>query len=327
MQAALNAPLGDDVMGNDPTVNRLQEVAARILGKEAAVFMPSGTMANLVGLMIHSGHGDELFIPTDAHIYYYEVGSLASIAGYMPHAMPQRPGYMEPKELDAAIRPRNEHFPRPRVVVLENTHNLGGGSILTPPKTLALCEVARSHDLKVHLDGARIFNAAVALGESPRELVRYADTVMFCLSKGLSCPLGSILAGTAADMKRAREIRKRLGGSMRQAGVIAAMGLVALDSMIDRLAEDHANARKLAEGLAQMPFFEVDLATVQTNMVYCRPSGISRSTLLAAMERAGVMASSAGANNIRFVTHRHITADVIDEALVRIAKACESCDK
>jgi len=322
-EAARRAPLGDDIIGTDPTVNRLQEMAAERLGKEAALFMPSGTMANLVGIMLHGGHGDEIFLAADCHMLYYESGALASVAGYMPCVLPARPGLMDAEELAEAIRRPNPHFPRPRTVVLENTHNLGGGTVLPPERWAALCEAAHRHGLAVHLDGARIFNAAVALDMDVKDLVRGADTVMFCLSKGLSCPAGSLLLGPRALMERARALRKRLGGAMRQAGVLAAMGIVALESLVDRLAEDHANARRLAEGLARIEGLDVEMETVQTNMVFCILSGIERDAFLKELERSGVRASASGAHHVRFVTHRGISTGDVDAAVSAVAGVME----
>jgi threonine aldolase len=323
-EAAASAPLGDDVLGTDPTTNRLQEMAAEMLGMEAGLFVPTGTMANLVALMVHASQGDEVLLAEDSHTYYYEAGNLASVAGLMPRVLPARPDFMEPDELEEAIRPPDPHFPTPRVVALENAHNLGGGTVMPPERHRALCDVAHAHGLKVHLDGARIFNASVALNRDPRELVRGADTMMFCLSKGLSCPAGSVLLGSREAIACARRIRKRLGGTMRQSGVLAAMGIVALEKMVGRLAEDHANTRRLAQGLLRLDAFDLDMRRVQTNMVYCRVRGMERDTFLQRLRQEGVLASDEPRQQIRFVTHRHISAADVDEVLRIVRKVVES---
>ena len=319
-EAARTAPLGDDVAGSDPTVNRLQDMAADRMGMEAALFLPSGTMANLVALMAHGGPGDEVVVAADAHIYYYESGALSSVAGYLPLVLPPRAGFMDPEEVAAMLRPADAHFPTPRVLALENTHNLGGGAVLAPERQRRLCELAHARGLAVHLDGARIFNAAVALGVEAKGLVRGADTVMFCLSKGLSCPAGSLLCGPRRLIERAFRIRKRLGGAMRQAGVLAAMGIVALDTMVERLAEDHANARMLAEGLSRMEGVAVDLASVQTNMVYCRFVGRDPEAMDRRLLAAGVRASREPGGRFRFVTHRGISKADVEDAVARVAE-------
>ena len=322
--AAARAPLGDDMMEQDPTANRLQEMAAARLGMEAALFVPSGVMGNLIGLMCHGGHGQAAILTENAHIYVYEAGSFCSIAGYLPLLVPAPMGVPTEAHIMAQLRPENVHFARRRVLALENTHNLAGGTVMSPAQHRALCDLAHKHGLKVHLDGARIFNAAVARRVDAKELVRGADTVMFCLSKGLSCPGGSLLCGPKDTIAEARRIRKRLGGAMRQVGVLAAMGIVALEQMVDRLAEDHANARRLAEGMAEMRGLKVDLARVQTNMVYADIGelGVNADAFLAALREGGVSASPMGPTRVRFVTHRHISAKDIDGVLTALRKTC-----
>ncbi|MBI4586413.1 MAG: aminotransferase class I/II-fold pyridoxal phosphate-dependent enzyme, partial [Planctomycetes bacterium] len=265
LEAIARAELGDDVLREDPTTNRLEEEAARLFGKEAALLLPSGTMANLVSLIGHGGHGDEVFLDPGAHVYNYECGSLCSLAGYTPRFYRAERGRPDPDSFRAAIRSANVHFPRPRLLWLENTHNLGGGAILRPPLQKEMAAMAREHGLKVHIDGARIFNAAVALKLPAAELARDADSVSFCLSKGLSCPVGSLAVGPARFIDEARRARKRLGGGMRQAGIVAACGLVALKTMVARLEEDHRHARALAEALVRVPGLAVNPGEVETN--------------------------------------------------------------
>ncbi len=228
LRAIAGAELGDDMLGEDPTVNRLEARAAELTGKEAALLVASGTQGNLTALMAHGGHGDEVLLDADAHAYFYEAGAMCSVAGFTPRLVPAERGIMRPEALEAAIRPANVHFPRPAVLWLENTHNRGGGTLLRQERKEALLAVARRHGLRVHIDGARIFNASVALGVSVRELCDGVDSVQFCLSKGLSCPVGSIVCGAREFVEAARRARKRVGGAMRQAGIIAACGLVVL---------------------------------------------------------------------------------------------------
>jgi len=323
MQAMRTAPLGDDIFGEDPTVARLEDMAARMLGKEAAMLVISGTMGNLVSLMAHTNRGDEVIVDPEAHVFYHEVGSMAAVAGLMPMPVASHDGMLDPDEVAAAIRKPNVHFPTPRVLCLENTHNRSGGRIVPLDLHRRLCAVAHERGLKVHLDGARIFNASIAAGIPASEWAKDADSVMFCLSKGLSCPLGSVVVGNADFIDKARHFRKQIGGGMRQAGIIAACGIVALESMIDRLAEDHANAKLLAEGLREVPGFDVDPDKVETNMVYVdhTATGLSTEEVLARLKSEGVLASGSPPNRIRFVTHRHYDAAAIRQAVSRVRRA------
>jgi threonine aldolase len=323
LEAIRNAELGDDMFGEDPTVERLESMAARMLGKEAAMLTISGHMANLCALMTHAQPGDEVLLDPESHIFYYEVGALANIAGLMPRAVASPDGLMPPDALQAAIRERNLHYPVPRLVCLENTHNRAGGRVMSPLRMRELCAIAHGQGLLVHLDGARVFNAAIACGIPAAELARDADSMMFCLSKGLSCPLGSVLLGTCDFIERARRARKRLGGGMRQAGVIAACGIVALETMVERLADDHRTAQALASGLAQIPGLRVNLATVETNMVYVdhSDSGLETSQVLARFKQAGVLVSARPPRQVRLVTSRHIDEATAREATERIRAA------
>ena len=323
-EAMRSAPLGDDMDRMDPTVNKLEDLAAEKMGKEAALLVPSGTMGNLISLMTHADPGDEVLVDSDAHIYYYEAGSMASVGGLMPRVIP-RDGLLDPDQVVAAVRNQDQHFPTPRVLCLENTHNRSGGRVTPLDLHDKLCAVAKRFKLAVHLDGARIFNAAIASGNPVTEYAKHVDSVMFCLSKGLSCPVGSIIAGSQEFADRARLIRKRLGGAMRQAGVIAACGIVALNTMIERLEEDHRHAQILAQGIIKIPGLSVDLDSVESNMVYVdhTASGLSTDEVMSRLKKHGVIASDRSPTHVRLVTNRHHVRATIDEALVRIKSAMD----
>jgi threonine aldolase len=323
LEAIVSAPLGDDTYGADPTVNRFEAMAAAAMGKPAALLLISGQMANIVALMAHAAPGDEVILDIESHIFQYEVGAVANIAGLMPMPVASEAGMLDPDRVAAAIRERDIHYPIPRVLCLENTHNRSGGRVIPVALHERLCELARARGLAIHLDGARIFNAAIAAKVPIVAYTSQVDSVMFSLSKGLSCPLGSVLAGPTEFIERARHIRRRLGGGMRQAGIIAAAGIVALATMVDRLAEDHARARMLAEGLATIPGLAVDLARVETNMVNVDHTGTGKSTaeVLALLEQHGVIASGRPPKNIRLVTNRHHDDATIADAIARIRAA------
>ncbi len=327
--AMRSAPLGDDMLRADPTVNRLEEIAAEKTGKEAALLVPSGTMGNLVALMVHAKPGDEVILDAESHIYYYEAGSIASVAGLMPRVVESRNGRLAPDAVAASIRKRDQHFPVPRVLCLENTHNRSGGRVVPLGLQNDLAAVAHDHGLAVHLDGARIFDAAVASGSPAAAFTEHVDSVMFCLSKGLSCPVGSILAGTAEFVAQARLVRKRLGGAMRQAGILAACGIVALETMIERLAEDHVRAHRLAELIAAIPGLSVEMESVQTNMVYVDHTGTGLSTdeVLSRLATAGVLASDRAPTHFRLVANRHHGDSEITEAVARIRRAVTRDDR
>ncbi len=320
-RAIRDAELGDDVFEDDPTVKRLEEMAARLLGKEAALFMPSGTMANLVAVLTHTRRGDEVIVGDESHILHYEVGGASALGGVLLRAVPNdRRGRLRAEDVAAVVRPVDIHFPRTALLCLENTHNRCGGTALSPDDLAPVVALARRHGIPIHLDGARIFNAAVALGVPAAELARAADSVMFCLSKGLSAPVGSLLCGTRAFIARARRTRKMLGGGMRQVGAVAAAGIVALETMIDRLAEDHANARYLAERLVELPGVEIDPAAVETNIVVFTLREGTADEFLPRLAEAGVLATNFGPRRIRLVTHHGIERRHIDEAVARLAR-------
>lgn len=318
-QAMFEAELGDDVYGEDPTVNRLEAMAAERLGKEAAMFVPSGTMANLACLLSHCARGDEAIMGHMAHIFLLEAGSSAAVGGIHPRTVPNQPnGTLDLGDIEAAMRdPSNEHHPRSRLICLENTHNRCSGAVLTPEYMAQVRALADRHGLAIHLDGARLFNAAVALGVELAVLSRDADSVSFCLSKGLSAPVGSLVCGSAEFVRLARRQRKMLGGGMRQAGVLAAAGIVALETMVDRLAEDHDHAQRLAEGLARLPGIVLDPAQVQTNIVIfaLAEDVLSTAEFVAGLAARGVKMGSIGGRRFRAVTHYGVGAGDIARAL------------
>lgn len=316
-RAMADAEVGDDVLGDDPTVNRLEARAAELLGKEAALFVASGTMANLVAVMTHTKPGEGIILGDESHIFQYEVGGAARLAGVMTHPLPNKPdGSIGLDQVSAAIRVESLHTPRTALLCIENTHNRCGGGALDAGTMDALSAVAHAGGLAVHLDGARIFNAQVALGTPAARLAAGADSVSFCLSKGLGCPVGSLLCGPRDHIALARRNRKLLGGGMRQAGILAAAGLYALDHHVDRLAEDHANAQLLADGLARIgPFRPIP---PRTNIVVVHTSGPPAEEWVRRFEAAGVLAVPFGAGRLRMVTHLDISSDDIREALRRI---------
>ncbi len=268
-EAMATAVVGDDVYGEDPTINELEATAAEMLGKEAALFVVSGTMGNLTSVLTHCGRGDEMILGKQSHIFRYEVASAAAYGGIQPNTIPVLPdGTMNLDDIRDNIRGENSHFPTTRLICLENTHGGAVGAPVTAAYVAQVAEIARANHLKLHVDGARLFNAAAALNTPARELVEHADSVSICLSKGLCAPVGSVIVGSREFIHRAHRVRKSLGGGMRQAGILAAAGLIALRQMTQRLHEDHANARLLAEGLAQLPGIDIDLNSVKTNMIF-----------------------------------------------------------
>ena len=314
-RAMADAEVGDDVYGEDPMLNRLEAMAAERLGKEAAVFVASGTMGNLVSMLTHGQRGDEIILGDKAHIFRSEAGGASALGGIAYHTLPNDDrGMLDPEEVEAAIQPNNLHSPRTAVIALENTHNACGGAVLSPEDTAAIADVAHRHEIPLHIDGARIFNAAVYLETPVSELVKDADSVTFCLSKGLSVPLGSIICGSSEYIEGARRWRKVVGGSMRQVGIIAAAGIVALESMVDRMAEDHANARKLAAGLQGIPGISIDPDSLPTNLVFFDVTQGSPVELTRRLNERGVKGGRP-VRRWRFVTHYGIDADDIDYAL------------
>ena len=312
-EAMNNAEVGDDVYQEDPTVNQLEELAANKVGKGAALFIPSGTMGNLIAVLTHCQRGDEVIVEMDSHIYYYEVGGMSAVAGVIPRLIIGNKGIPDPQDIKMALRDENLHYPKTTLICLENTHNRAGGTI-TPPEVIEeICRLAHQQNIQVHLDGARIFNAAIALNIQPALLTKNVDSLMFCLSKGLSAPVGSILAGSKEFIQRARKNRKMLGGGMRQAGILAAAGIIALEQMMERLKEDHKNARILGEGLANISGIKVDLETVQTNMVYfdLQESGMDTYQFLPKLAKYNILGLPRPPTKVRLVTHYGISEEDI----------------
>lgn len=328
-RAMADAEVGDDVYGEDPTVNRLEAMVAERLGKEAAVFVPSGTMGNLIAVLSHCGRGDEMILGDQSHIFHYEQGGSAAVGGVHPRTLPNRAdGTIDLAQIEDAIRSDNEHYPVTRLIALENTHNRCGGAVLTPAYIDSVGALAKTRGIKLHIDGARLWNAAVALGESPARLVAAADSVSVCFSKGLAAPVGSAVAGAHEFIRRARRMRKQVGGGMRQAGVLAAAAIVALEQMVERLAEDHANAAQLARGLAAIDGIALDPATVSTNIVYfdVTKPGWTAAKLSAALAEQGVLANATGSQRLRAVTNYHITAANIQRVIAVVAEALDKAE-
>lgn len=316
-----SAPVGDDVLGDDQTVIKLQDRLAEMLGKESALFVPSGTMSNAIAIRAHTNPGDEIVTETTSHIYVYEGGGYAALSGCSVALVPGELGIMTPEDVAKAIRKSDGslgHFPNGSLVCVENTSNRGGGTCY-PQETLdAIAKVAHDNDCAAHMDGARLFNAVVATGTDPARIVRDYDSVSICLSKGLGAPVGSVLVGSSNFIALAHRWRKMFGGGMRQAGVIAAAGLHALDFHIERMAEDHIRARKLAEAIGDMDGFEVDLSTVESNMVYISTESIA-SDVIQSLADNGIDALDLGPNMIRLVTHLHITDEDINRTITAFA--------
>lgn len=307
-RAMAEAEVGDDQYGEDPTVNRLEERAASMVGKEAAVFVSSGTMGNLIALLAHCQRGDEAIIGDESHIFWYESGGAAALGGIPFNLRPtNRWGQLEIEDVKRAIRPLRPGYPRTGVISIENTHNRCGGVALSEDYLSAIKNIAQESEIPLHMDGARIFNASARLGVPAAALARHVDSVQFCLSKGLAAPVGSLVAGSHEFVARARQQRKIVGGAMRQAGVIAAAGLVALEEMIQRLPDDHRRARRIAEALAEIPDVVIDLDTVQTNIVIFQPPpDIAKEQVIQRLRARGIRISDYGTRGLRMVTHYEI---------------------
>ncbi|WP_144463708.1 low-specificity L-threonine aldolase [Siminovitchia fortis] len=315
--AIRDAAVGDDVYGEDPTINHLEQLAAEIVGKEAALFVTSGTQGNQVAVLTHAQRGDEVILEEYSHIFGYETAGLSTIAGVQARTIKGVNGQMPIPDIVAAIREDDIHCPKTALICLENTHGDSGGRILPLNYMEKVYEISRQHQIPVHLDGARLFNAAVGLGVDPKEITKFVDTVQFCLSKGLSAPMGSILAGSKNFIEKARKWRKMLGGGMRQAGIAGAAGIVALEEMVGRLEEDHVHAKKLAQRLALIEGIDIDAEGVETNMIMFSIEGLGMDSreFIEKLNEHQILANSAGPYRIRFVTHRGITKEDIGTAV------------
>jgi len=320
-QAMAEAEVGDDVYGEDPTVNRLEKRAAEIFGKEAALFVPTGTMGNTIAIKLHTTHGQEVICEARSHVFNYELAMMAWFSGCVARPIYAENGILTWEQIRREIRPLGPHAAPTGLIELENTHNMAGGSVYPPEVLREICDNAHEMGLKVHLDGARIFNAAAYLGRSVLEITAPCDTVMFCLSKGLGAPVGSMLVGSAEAIERARLYRKRLGGGMRQAGVLAAAGLIALEEMPSRLSEDHANAAFLADALSKMPGISVP-HEVQTNIVVfdIAGTGLTTEEFSARLKARGILINGIGGTRMRLVTHMDVSREDCEKALTALAQ-------
>ncbi|MCO6438664.1 MAG: aminotransferase class I/II-fold pyridoxal phosphate-dependent enzyme [Phycisphaerae bacterium] len=322
-RAMAEAEVGDDVFGDDPTVNRLQDMAASLLGKEAALYVPSGSMANQSAIRAQTQPGDEIVAHQDSHIYHYEAGAPSGLSGCSLRLLNGDRGLFTADDVRAAVRPPDSHYPRSALIVVENTHNRGGGSIWSIEEIARIRAVADENDLRMHLDGARLMNACVVRGVKPTEYTRYFDTVSTCFSKGLGAPVGSVIAGSSEVVRRIHRFRKMFGGGMRQAGIIAAGALYALQNNIERLAEDHANARRLAEALAEMRHLKCDLDAVETNIVYFNvdPDYGTAKSVCESFKAAGVWLLPVAPQRVRAVTHLDVSSADIESA-IKLIHAC-----
>jgi threonine aldolase len=321
-RAMADAEVGDDAYGEDPTVRRLEEKTADLLGLPAALFVSSGTQANEIAIGVHCRPGDEMIVESGSHCVHFEGGAISALWGVQPRLLDSERGILSPEQIRASVRSAGDAFPRSRLLFLENTHSRAGGTVWPIQSHRAAVQVAREHNLRVHLDGARLFNAHVATGVPLSDYAGIADSTSVCFSKALGAPIGSALCGGVEFIREARRLRRRLGGGMRQAGIIAAGSLYALTHNIPRLAEDHANARRLAQGLSQIPGVQLDLSRVETNMVYAE-FPLSAPKAVARLRSVGVLANAEGARPqmVRFVCHLDVSNTIIDEALARIREA------
>ncbi len=318
-EAMAKADVGDDVYGEDPTINRLEDLSARMMGKDAGLFVPSGTMGNLVAVLTHCTRGDEAIMGNLGHTFLFEAGGVAALGGVMPHTIPNQPdGSLKLEDIQNAIRADDVHYPPSKLVILENTHNRAGGTVLGVEYTAQVANIAHSNGLKLHIDGARIFNAAAALGVDAKELVKDADSVTFCLSKALCAPVGSVLCGSSEFIKKARKLRKQLGGGMRQAGILAAAGIVALQEIVPQLPEDHRRARLLAQEMKTVPNLVVETDPPQTNMVFIRlgaDAKVTGSQLVVLAAEKGLRFGMVGEGRFRMVLHHWIDDAAVVQAV------------
>jgi threonine aldolase len=323
MRAAMAAAVvGDDVYGEDPTINHLERRAAEVFGKEAALFVPTGTMGNTIGIKVHTNHGEEVLCEAHSHVLDWELSMMAWFAGCLARAVPTPDGILHWEQIEPALRKPGPNNAATTLIAIENTHNMAGGTVYPQPVIDRICSEAHARRLKVHMDGARVFNASIVTGVPVSRIARDVDSVMFCVSKGLGAPAGSLLVGTKEAIARGRSFRKCLGGGMRQAGILAAAGLVALEQMPGRLADDHRNAALLADGLAAIPHIKFDRSLVQTNIVIFDIAGLGLTTdeFTAALKQRGVLASDVGGSRMRLVTHLDVTREQCAQAVASIAE-------
>jgi threonine aldolase len=320
-EAIFHATVGDDVYGEDPTINRLEELAAETLGKEAALFVTSGTQGNQLAVLSYCSPGDEIIVESESHIFYYEGGAISALAGVQPRAIKGRKGEMSPEEVRSAIRSEDIHFPDTALICLENTHNRSGGSIVSIENMKEIYDIGQANHIPVHMDGARLFNAAVATGKKAIEYTRYCDSVQICLSKGLGSPVGSLLAGDKKMIQKARKWRKRLGGGLRQAGFLAASGIISLTEMVDRLAEDHQKATRLAEAVREIKGLSI-VNMPETNIVVVNIENTNKTNeeFLEELKKEGVLAVTFGDGLIRFTTHYDVNKRDIEQAILALEK-------
>jgi threonine aldolase len=309
-KAMYNAKVGDDVYEEDPTVNALEELAAQMVGKEKALFLPTGTMGNQVAILTHTNRGDEIITEERAHIFFYEVGGTAVLSGVQIRTIKGNDfGVMDPKDVKDAIRIENIHFPTTKLICLENTFNRAGGTVLPMDNLKDIRKIAQESNVKIHMDGARLFNASVYLGIDVKEITKEVDTVQFCLSKGLCAPVGCMLAGDKEFIIKARKYRKMLGGGMRQGGILASAGIIALEKMVDRLIIDHEVAKELAIGLSAIKGININMESVQTNILIFKIEGFDSGTFISELKKRGILANATTPSSIRFVTHKDINKD------------------
>jgi threonine aldolase len=323
MRAAMaSAEVGDDVYGEDPTVNRLQEMAAAILEKEAALFVPTGTMGNQLAVKLHTRPGQEVLLDERSHMFNLEMAAMAVISGALAHPLKPVDESLEWTAIESGVRPHSSHYAQTGLIVLENSQNLAGGTLISLARMDEICRRAHEIGIPVHLDGARVFNAAIGLGTTAARIARHFDSVMFCISKGLGAPVGSLLIGPRDFIDRAIPVRRMFGGAMRQSGILAAAGIVAIEKMTSRLAEDHANARTLAEGIAAIPAAEIDTEKVQTNIVVFDVSKTHTGAdeIIEKLRQRRVLANSIGPRRIRLVTHKDVSRQDCLSAVEAIAK-------
>lgn len=319
-QAMAEAEVGDDIYGEDPTANRLQERAAEIFERESALFVPSGSMGNQIAVNVHTRHGQEVVVEERAHIFNYEMATMAAVSGCLARPVPADRGHLQWEQVEPVLNVKPSHRTSTGLVALENSHNQAGGTVMEPEAVGAICDKVHSVGLPVHLDGARIFNSATTLGTTVVDLTLHCDSVMFCLSKGLSAPVGSMLVGSSDFIEEALRVRKMLGGAMRQVGVLAAAGLVALEHMPKRLAEDHENARLIAAALHELAGLRVDLENVQTNIVMVDLEHASSAEFLGKMKEEGVLAGAVNDRRVRFVTHKDVSRQDVQKAIDTIRR-------